>query len=378
EDHEHFRSMVEEFVRHEISPYVEEWEQAGRIEPSLQSRAGELGLLGLSVPEMYGGGGARDYRFRCVIMDELAQAGAAAVNAALGGFDDLVGPYLVDLATEEQKKRLLPRLCSGELRSAIAMTEPDAGSDLRGIRTNAVRDGGHWVLNGSKTFITSGGRADVVVTFARTGEREFSLFLVENGTPGFVRGRHLDKLGQRGEDVSEMFFDDVRLPADNLLGVEGAGLRHLMERLPKERMSIAYYGLAAAEAALSWTLAYTKERRAFGRRVADFQNTRFALAELSTEIDVTRAYVDRCVLALNEETLTAVDAAKAKWWATELQNRTIDRCLQLHGGYGYMREYPIARAYADARVTTIYGGTTEIMKEIVGRDLVGEDVPVLH
>ncbi|MEV8434918.1 acyl-CoA dehydrogenase family protein [Streptomyces chartreusis] len=370
DDHEAFRSMVRDFVDREIAPYVEQWERAGLIEPKLQSKAGRLGLLGLAVPEEYGGGGTDDYRFRCVLMEELARAGAAAVNVALGGFDDLIGPYLTDLGTDRQKQDWLPGLCTGELRTAIAMTEPETGSDLRGIRTTAVRTDDGWILNGSKTFITSGAQADLVVTFARTGEAEFSLFLLEKGTPGFTRGRRLDKLGQRGEDVSELFFDDVRLPHDSLLGTEGAGLRHLMERLPKERLFIAYYGLAAAEAALEWTLTYTKERRAFGRPVADFQNTRFTLAELSTEIDVTRAYLERCVLAVNEGTLSAVDAAKAKWWATELQKRVIDRCLQLHGGYGYMREYPIARAYADARVTTVYGGTTEIMKEIVGRHLV--------
>ncbi|MFI9780173.1 acyl-CoA dehydrogenase family protein [Streptomyces sp. NPDC051956] len=250
------------------------------------------------------------------------------------------------------------------------MTEPGAGSDLRGIRTTAVREADHWVLNGSKTFITGSARADVVVTVARSAEREFSLFLVDGKAPGFTRGRALDKLGQRAEDVSELFFEDVHVPAENLLGTEGAGFGHLMERLPKERMSIAYYGLAAAEAALDWTVAYTKERRAFGKPIAQFQHTTFALAEPATEIDVTRAYLDRAVLALNEGELTAVDAAKAKWWATELQNRVVTRCLQLHGGYGYMREYPIARAFIDARVTTIYGGTTEIMKSIVGRDLV--------
>ncbi|RVU20887.1 acyl-CoA dehydrogenase [Streptomyces antnestii] len=371
EDQELFRDTVREFVDREIAPYVEEWERAGRIDPKLWRTAGGLGLLGLAVPEEYGGDGTGDYRFRCVLMEELARVGAAAVNVVFGGFDDLVGPYLVDLGTEEQKRRWLPALCAGELSAAIAMTEPEAGSDLRGIRATAVRDGDHWVLNGSKTFITGGARADVVVTVARTGEREFSLYLVEDGMPGFTRGRCLDKLGQRGEDVSELFFDDVRIPTGNLLGIEGAGFRHLMERLPKERMSIAYYGLAAAEAAFAWTLAYTKERQAFGKPVARFQHTKFTLAELATEIDVTRAYLDRAVLALNEGTLTAVDAAKAKWWATELQNRVVSRCLQLHGGYGYMREYPIARAYADARVTTIYGGTTEIMKEIVGRELVG-------
>ncbi|MFC6064032.1 acyl-CoA dehydrogenase family protein [Streptomyces ochraceiscleroticus] len=374
DEQELFRDSVREFVDREVAPYVEQWERAGRIDPKLWRTAGEQGLLGLAVPEDFGGGGTADYRFRCVIMEELARVGAASVNVALGGFDDLIGPYLVDLGTEDQKRRWLPGLCSGEKGAAIAMTEPGAGSDLRGIRTTAVRDGADWVLNGSKTFITGGGRADVIIVVACTdpeaGSRGFSLFVVEGGMPGFTRGRALEKLGQRAEDVSELFFDDVRVPAAHLLGVEGGGFGHLMERLPKERMSIAYYGLAAAEAALRWTVEYTKERRAFGRPVAEYQNTKFTLAELATELDVTRAYLDRAVLALNEGRLSGIDAAKAKWWATELQQRVINRCLQLHGGYGYMREYPVARAFVDARVQTIYGGTTEIMKEIIGRDLV--------
>lgn len=373
-DHELFRESVREFVDREVAPNVESWERAGGIDPKLWGAARAQGLLGLSVPDEYGGGGSADYRFRCVIMEELARIGAAAVNVVLGGFDDLVAPYLVDLGTEEQKKRWLPGLCRGEASAAIAMTEPGAGSDLRGIRTTAVRDGDHWVLNGAKTFITGGGRADVVIVVARTdpeaGTRGFSLLVVETGMAGFSRGRALDKLGQRGEDVSELYFDEVRVPAANVLGVEGSGFGHLMERLPRERLSIAYYGLASAEAALRWTVAYVKQRTAFGQPIAQFQNTKFVLAELATELDVTRAFIDRAVLALNEGTLSATDAAKAKWWATELQQRVITRCLQLHGGYGYMREYPVARAFVDARVQTIYGGTTEIMKEIIGRELV--------
>ncbi|MFB8267504.1 acyl-CoA dehydrogenase family protein [Streptomyces sp. NPDC055955] len=374
DEHELFRDSVRRFVDREVAPNVEQWEHAGRIDPKLWRTAGEQGLLGLAVPEAFGGGGSADYRFRCVVMEELARVGAASVNVALGGFDDLIGPYLVDLGTEEQKQRWLPGLCAGKKGAAIAMTEPGAGSDLRGIQTTAVHDGNAWILNGSKTFITGGGRADVIIVVARTdpkaGARGFSLFVVEGSMPGFTRGRALDKLGQRAEDVSELFFANVRVPTANLLGVEGGGLGHLMERLPKERMSIAYYGLAAAEAALCWTVDYTKARRAFGRPIAEFQNSKFTLAEMATELDVTRAYLDRAVLALNEGRLSAVDAAKAKWWATELQQRVISRCLQLHGGYGYMREYPIARAFVDARVQTIYGGTTEIMKEIIGRSIV--------
>ncbi|ELB91176.1 acyl-CoA dehydrogenase [Rhodococcus wratislaviensis IFP 2016] len=374
DEHEMFRETVQKFVAREITPHIDRWESDGSIDKDLWSSAAEHGLIGLSVPEDYGGAGSADYRFRCVVMDELAQVGAAAVNVALGGFDDLIGPYLVDLGTEEQKRRLLPKLCSGEFGAAIAMTEPGAGSDLRGIRSSARRDGDGWILNGRKTFITGGRRADLVIVVARTdpdaGARGFSLFLVDKGMDGFTHGRALDKLGQRAEDVSELFFDDVRVPNTHLLGEEGAGFRHLMERLPKERMSIAYYGLAAAEAALGWTIEYVKDRHAFGHAIAEFQSTKFTLADLSTELDVTRAFIDRAVLDLNEGRLSAVDAAKAKWWATELQQRVISRCLQLHGGYGYMREYPIARAFVDARVQTIYGGTTEIMKEIIGRELI--------
>ncbi|MFF3661052.1 acyl-CoA dehydrogenase family protein [Streptomyces olivochromogenes] len=374
EEHELFRTGVREFVTREITPALASWEQQGRIDPQMWRAAGKQGLLGLTVPEEYGGGGCRDYRFRCVVMDELAEAAAASVNVALGGFDDLVAPYLVDLGTEEQKRRWLPGLCAGERTAAIAMTEPDAGSDLRGIRTAAVRDGDHWVLNGAKTFITGGGHAGLVIVVARTdpkaGSRGFSLLVVEEGMPGFTRGRALDKLGQRAEDVSELFFDNVRVPAAHLLGDEGGGFGHLMERLPRERMSIAYYALTAAEAALRWTVDYVKERRAFGQAIAEFQNTKFTLAEIATELDVTRAYLDTCVDALTAGTLSATDAAKAKWWATELQQRVTSRCLQLHGGYGYMREYPIARAFVDARVGTLYGGTTEIMKEIIGRHII--------
>ncbi|WP_129669942.1 acyl-CoA dehydrogenase family protein [Phytoactinopolyspora endophytica] len=376
DEHESFRQSVREFVNREVTPNVEVWENQGRIDAKVWKVAAEQGLIGLGVPEEYGGGGSPDYRFRCVIMDEIARAGAAAVGVALGGFDDLIAPYLVDLGTEEQKERWLPALCRGEKAAAIAMTEPGAGSDLRGIRSSAVRDGDDWVLNGSKTFITGGARADVIIVVARTDPQArtsgaFSLLVVESGMSGFTRGRELDKLGQRGEDVSELFFDGVRVPAANLLGTQGAGFRHLMEHLPRERMSIAYYGLAAAEAAMAWTVEYVQGRHAFGQPVAQFQNTKFTLAEIATEIDVTRAFIDRAVLALNAGTLSATDAAKAKWWASELQQRVVDRCLQLHGGYGYMREYPIARAFVDARVQTIYGGTTEIMKEIIGRDIVG-------
>ena len=372
--HEEFRASVREFVKREVAPNSDEWEKDGHIDARLWPIAGTQGLIGLAVPEQYGGSGVSDYRFRCVVCEELANEGAASVNAAMGLVDDLVLPYLIDLATNEQKERWLAGLAAGQITGAIAMTEPGAGSDLRGVKTYAVRDGSSWRLNGSKTFITNGSYADIVIVVARTnpdgGSRGFTLLVVERGMPGFQPGKSLDKIGQRAENVAELFFDDVAVPAENLLGEEGNALAHLRDHLPQERMSIAYYGLAAAEAAFRWTLEYVKERKAFGQRLAEFQNTKFALAEMSTEIDVTRSFLEKAVLELNNGKLSATDAAKAKWWATELQQRVVNRCLQLHGGYGYMREYPIARAFVDGRVQTIYGGTTEIMKEIIGRDLI--------
>lgn len=373
EDQEAFRATVRQFVDREVAPHLEAWDDRGAIDTELWRTAARQGLLGLCVPERFGGGGVDDFRYRCVVMEELARVGAASVNSQVSLVDDLVAPYLVDLATEEQKERWLPVLCTGEATPALAMTEPSEGSDLRGIATTARRDREGWVVNGSKTFITNGGHADLVVTVVRTdpagGSDAFSLLVLEKGMSGFTTGRSLDKVGQRGEDVSELFFDDVRVPADNLLGVEGSALSHLKQRLPTERMSIAYYALAAAESALDWTLAYVRERTAFGQRIADFQDTRFQLAEMATELDVSRSFLEDAVLALNVGDLTPTDAAKAKWWATELQQTVISRCLQLHGGYGYMREYPIARAFVDARIQTIYGGTTEIMKDIIGREL---------
>lgn len=368
QDHEGFRASVRAFVQRSVAPRHLDWEAAQRIDPGLWAAAAGLGMLGLRGPEESGGGGTRDYRYRCVVMEELARVGAASTNAALALLDDLAGPYLFDLATADQQRRWLPRLLAGQTTAAIAMTEPGAGSDLRGIRTAVREDGDGWLLSGSKTFITNGAHADVVVVFARDGGA-FSLFVLEAGMTGFTRGAPLDTLGQRGETVGELFFDEVPVPRENLLGTHGRGLAHLMERLPTERMSIAYYALAAAEQALASTLDYVRDRTAFGQPLAQFQNTKFVLADLTTRVDVTRAYVERCVLALNDGTLTAVDAAKAKWWTTELLQEVSTRCLQLHGGYGYVREHPIARLFLDARVHTSYGGTTEIMKEIVGRDL---------
>jgi alkylation response protein AidB-like acyl-CoA dehydrogenase len=371
EDHEAFRGSVREWVQREVVPHLDAWEAAGQIDPDLWVSAGKQGLLGLAFPEVYGGGGVQDFRYRCVVMDELARVGAASVNSATQLVDDLVGPYLCDLGTPEQQAAWLPSLAAGTATAALAMTEPGAGSDLRRISTTAVRDGQGWVLNGSKTFITNGAHADVVVVVARTAPQAFSLFLLESDVPGFTAGRPLDKMGQRAENVAELSFDDVRLPGASLLGEEGRGLAHLKDRLPRERVSIGYYGLVAAEAVLDWTLQHVRERDIYDGRLGDLQHVRMQLADMSTEIDVTRSYVRGAVLALNDGELDATDAAKVKWWATDVQTKVADRCLQLFGGYGYMREYPVARAFVDARVQTIYGGANEVMRDLIGRRLVG-------
>jgi long-chain-acyl-CoA dehydrogenase len=373
EEHDAFRESVREFVAREITPHYDEWERAGEVPFELYARMGAAGLVGLAIPEEYDGMGVDDYRFRMVLNEELSRAQATSINAAFGVHDDIVIPYLLDLATDEQRGRWFPSMAAGTRISAVGMTEPGAGSDLQGIRTTAVRDGDDWVLNGSKTFITNGFHASLILVFARTdpeaGSRGYSLFMVEDGMPGFERGRKLDKLGLHAQDTAELFFSDVRVPAANLIGEAGQGLIYLMQRLPRERISIAAAGLASAEAAYGWGRDYVFEREAFGKPIGDLPTVRFTLAELETELDITRAYVERCILALNEGELTTVEASKAKWWATELEQRVVTRSLQLHGGYGFMEEFPIARAFRDSRVQTIYGGTTEIMKEIIGRDI---------
>jgi alkylation response protein AidB-like acyl-CoA dehydrogenase len=374
-DHEAFRAVAREFVQREVVPHQQRWEAERFIDRAAWLAAGKQGLIGLPVPEEYGGPGAADFRFRCVLMEELARVGAASLSSGFGLQDDIALPYLIDLGTADQKARWLPPMVSGESIGAIAMTEPGAGSDLQGIATSAVRDGDEWVVNGAKTFITNGIAADLVIVAARTdpaaGSRGISLIVVQRGAAGFTRGRKLDKLGLHAQDTAELFFDDVRVPASNLLGNLGGGFVHLMERLPRERMSIAVQASTSVRAAIDWTVAYTRERTAFGQPIAAFQNTQFELANAVTEVDVLEAYLDKATRALNAGTLSAVDAAKAKLWATEVQNRVIDRCLQLFGGYGFMMEYPIARAFADARVQTIYGGTSEIMRTIIGRDITG-------
>ncbi|MGW2824314.1 acyl-CoA dehydrogenase family protein [Streptomyces sp. NPDC001443] len=375
EDHEAFRGTVRGLVERSVLPYAEEWEEARIIDRSVWKAAAEAGVLGLRVPERLGGAGSDDYRFRCVIQEELAEVGAASLASGFSINEDIVGSYLVRFGTEEQQAAWLPGMTAGEVVTSIAMTEPGGGSDLRGMRTTARREDDGWVLNGAKTFITSGSGSDLVIVAARTGEENgravLSLFLVPSKTPGFQRGRKLKKLGLHAQDTAELFFDDLRLPAEALLGQAGDGFRQLTAQLPLERLSIAWRAVVAAEAAVRWTLEYTRERQVFGRRLVDLQNTRFRLAELTTEVEMTRSYLERCVLALNEGTFDAVTGAKAKWWATELQNRVVGACLQLHGGYGFMDEYRISRAYADARVQTLVGGTTEIMKDIIGRHLAG-------
>jgi len=370
-DHEDFRGAVRAFVQREIVPHQDDWRDDRQIPRTMWLAAGEQGLLGLDVPAEYGGGDAGDYRFNVVLAEELATA-ALAFASSVGIHTDVVAPYLLELTTEEQRNRWLPRFCSGEIVTAMAMTEPAAGSDLAGIRTRAVRDGASgWRLNGSKIFITNGFNADLVVVAARTGDgrRDISLFAVESGTEGFTRGRKLDKVGQPEADTAELFFDDVRLPDDALIGPLNGGFAAMMERLPQERINSAVINVAHAAAALQRTIEYAGDRHAFGAPIGSFQHNRFLLAELVTKVEVARAFVDRCVEAHLKRELSAVDAAKAKWWSAHTQNEVIDACVQLHGGYGYMREYEVARAWLDARVTKIWAGSNEIMKEIIGRDL---------
>jgi alkylation response protein AidB-like acyl-CoA dehydrogenase len=374
-EHDAYRETVREFVQREVAGNMARWDQQRLIDRDVWQAAGRHGIIGLGGPEECGGAGLTDYRFRNVVLEELAEAGANSLSSSFALQDDILIPYLTSLADGYQRDRWLTPMCRGEKIAAIAMTEPGTGSDLKGIRTSARKADGGWRINGAKTFITSGMQSDLVVVVARTspagGSDGFSLLIVEDGMAGFSRGRKLDKIGLAAQDTAELFFDDVLVPPENLLGAEGGGLRQLMHHLPLERFSIAANAIASADAAFSWAVDYVQGRHAFGQPVADFQNTRFVLAEVAMELDVTRAYVDKCLFALNKGELTAVEAAKAKAWATDVQVRTIDRLLQLFGGYGYMLEYPIARAYQDARVQKIYGGTNEIMKVIIGRDIVG-------
>jgi alkylation response protein AidB-like acyl-CoA dehydrogenase len=376
EDHEAFRGVMRNFVEREVAPHVEAWDDQGLIGRNVWHAAGEHGILGLTASREYGGAGMlHDYRFRNVVQEELNWVFASSLNSGFSLQDDIAIPYIEALGTADQCNRWLPGMIAGDLIGAIAMSEPGTGSDLQGIATSAKKVDGGWLLNGSKTFITNGIQSDLIITVARTdpngGPHGFSLLVVERGMEGFARGRKLKKLGLRAQDTAELSFENVFVPNENLLGAEGAGFIQVMSLLPLERLSIAAGAIAATDAALATTLAYTQQRTAFKQPISDFQTSRFKLADMSTEADVTRAFVDKAVLAYNEGDLTTIDASKAKLWATEVQNRVVDECLQMHGGYGYMLEYPISRAFQDARVQKIYGGTNEIMRHIIGRDLVG-------
>ncbi|WP_144876415.1 acyl-CoA dehydrogenase family protein [Microbacterium sp. 1.5R] len=379
EDHEAFRDLAKDFVkRHVTHEAIEKWDADGEVDRATMLAAGEAGIIGLSVPEEFGGAGMlQDYRFRAIVNEEVIAAGAGSLAGAFGIQDDLAVPYLVHMGTQEQKQKWLPRMATGEVIGALAMTEPGAGSDLRGIKTTAKKTDGGYIVNGAKTFISSGATADLVVTFVKTGEGNrpdaFSLVLIENGMEGFDHGKKLHKMGFQGHDTAELSFSDVFVPDENLIGgEEGKGFIQLMMNLPLERLSIAVAGAAAAQAALDWTVAYTKDREGFGQRIIDFQNTRFKIADMAATVDALWAYIDRALRAYSKGALSAEEAAMVKFWATEREWEVLDTGVQLHGGYGYITEYPIARAFLDARVHRIYGGTNEIMREIVGRQIAGK------
>jgi alkylation response protein AidB-like acyl-CoA dehydrogenase len=372
-EHADYRESVRRFVAEEITPNHATWEHDGIVPRELFAKAAAKGMLAMQVPERFGGTGTDDFRFNQIVVEEVSVAGVAGSGLGITLHNDICLPYFTHFCNDEQAERWLPGIADGSLITAVAMTEPEMGSDLAGLRTTALRDGDEYVVNGSKTFITNGINADLVIAAVKTDPSQrhggISLLIIERGMDGFERGRNLEKLGMHAQDTAELFFEDVRVPAENLLGEEGQGFRYMTSNLPQERLSIAIAGVAAARGALDATVGYVKERRAFGQPIGTFQNTRFALAEMATEVQLATTFCDQAVLALNAGELSAEDAAMAKWWSTELQGRVADRCLQLHGGYGYMLEYPIARAFVDARVTRIYGGTTEIMKEIIGRSL---------
>ncbi len=373
DEHLAFGESFRTFIAKEIAPDYLRWEEEGIAPRELYEKAGASGFLGMAIPEEYGGGGSNDFRFNAILGEELALAGIGGAGNGITLHNDITTPYFVDICNDEQKRRWLPGIANGSLITAIAMTEPGTGSDLASIATTARRDGDRYILNGSKTFITNGINSDLVIVAAKTDPTQrhagMSLLVVERGMAGFERGRNLDKIGQTSADTSEMFFNDVEVPVENRLGDEGRAFHYLTANLAQERLSIAVASLASARACVRWTLDYVKERKAFGTTIGSFQNTKFVLAEQRTEVDVAQAYVDACVVALNAARLSAAEAAAAKYWCTELLKRVADKCLQLFGGYGYMREYPIARAYADARITTIYGGTTEVMKSIIAKDM---------
>lgn len=366
-----FRNAVREFIKRDIEPYHEQWEKDGLVSRDVWLTAGQNGFLCMDAPEEYGGLGVDDYRYLAIFSEELAYAGIH--GPGFGITNELVVPYLMAFATDEQKQRWLPKLATGESIGALAMTEPNAGSDLQRAATTAVLEGDHYVVNGQKTFISNGIMADIVITYVKTtpgeGARGTSILVIEEGMEGFERGRNLEKVGLHAQDTAELYFRNVKVPIENRLGEEGAGFKYLMHNLPQERLAIAIGSIAQAEAALDHTIKYCSERTAFGREIGKFQNSRFKLAEMKTEVQVGRVFVDHCIMLQCEKKLSAEEAAMAKWWCSDLANRVINECVQLHGGYGYMLEYPVAKLFLDARVYPIYGGTNEIMKEIIGRSL---------
>ncbi len=370
EDHEAFRDTARRFMENEVMPHHARWEEQQHVDRDIWTKAGEQGFLCPTMPEQYGGAGV-DKRFSVVVMEEAARVNATGLGWGL--HSEIVAPYILHYGSDYLKETYLPKMASGEMIGAIAMTEPAAGSDLQGVRTTAVKDGDDYILNGSKIFITNGYLADLVIVVAKTapekGAKGTSLFVVDTSMAGFTKAKPLKKAGMKAQDTCELYFDNVRVPAKNLLGEENSGFVYLMQELSWERMQIAVISMASAEAALDWTIQYTSERKAFGQEVLKFQNTRFKLAELKTEIQIGRVFVDRCIEMLLEEKLDPVTASMAKYWCSDLQFKVMDECVQLHGGYGYMWEYPVTRAWADARVQRIYGGTNEIMKELIGRSL---------
>jgi alkylation response protein AidB-like acyl-CoA dehydrogenase len=373
-DHEAFRDSFRRFMDKEIAPHHDAWEEQGYVDRAVWDKAGENGFLCMTLPESYGGSDA-DKLYSVVQMEELARAGFSGIGYGL--HSEIVAPYILHYGTEAQKQKYLPKLASGEMVGAIAMSEPAAGSDLQGVKTTALlQPDGTYLINGSKTFITNGWHADLVILVAKTdpaaGAKGTSLFLIERGMPGFEKGKRLKKLGLKAQDTSELFFDNVKVSADQLLGgeaMQGKGFICLMEQLPWERLQIAIGGIAAAQAAIDWTVQYVKDRKVFGQAVGNYQNTRYTLAELQTEVQVARVFVDKCCELIAQDKLDTATASMAKYWCSDLQCKVMDECVQLHGGYGYMWEYPITRAYADARVQRIYGGTNEIMKEVISRSM---------
>lgn len=371
EEHDGFRDVVRKFVEKEVVPNLERWSETGLVDRELFQKAGETGVLGMSAPERFGGGGVEDFRFNAIVIEELCRVGATAVSMSLCGFNDLVAPYFIAFGSDEQNDRWLAPMIAGEKIGAIAMTEPGTGSDLAGIATTAIPDGDDLVVNGSKTFISNGLLSDYFVVVVRTdpdaGRDGFSLLVIEADTPGFTRTGPLKKIGLSAQDTAELHFDNVRVPRANVLGAEGAGWKQMRRNLSVERLHIAVSAMARMKATFDDALEYSMGRKAFGQRIADFQANRFYLAELATEIEIAQVFIDRCIEEATTHSLDEATAAMAKWWITELHQKVIQRALQLHGGYGYMREYPVAHDYMDSRVSTIFGGTTEIMKEIIGR-----------